>query len=229
MAGEDFSFIGQAVPSCFMFLGIRNETAGCAGLQFRGFAALLLSLLGLRRARCCPAHLWTCAPWRPQVGARPAHAAVPAGRVRAAAGRGAACCAGHRVPGATRLAPGGGGQAALRAVRSASCGHSHSPLLGSLLLGPPGGGVPLLVCRPNVPMDRRRVERHFFFACLIAEWRILHKGPQPRQITRGATAQRPLCCSHVTCCPNQPPLPAAWHGAHQHPGQAVARSLGSAL
>lgn len=28
MAGEDFSFIGRAVPSCFIFLGIRNETAG---------------------------------------------------------------------------------------------------------------------------------------------------------------------------------------------------------
>ena len=27
-AGEDFSFIGRAVPSCFIFLGIRNETAG---------------------------------------------------------------------------------------------------------------------------------------------------------------------------------------------------------
>lgn len=28
MAGEDFAFIAQAVPSCFLFLGIRNETAG---------------------------------------------------------------------------------------------------------------------------------------------------------------------------------------------------------
>ena len=28
MAGEDFSFITQKVPSAFIFLGIRNETAG---------------------------------------------------------------------------------------------------------------------------------------------------------------------------------------------------------
>ncbi|KAL4436591.1 hypothetical protein ABPG75_003730 [Micractinium tetrahymenae] len=28
MAGEDFSFIGRAVPSAFIFLGIRNETLG---------------------------------------------------------------------------------------------------------------------------------------------------------------------------------------------------------
>jgi hypothetical protein len=27
-AGEDFSFIGKAVPACFVFLGIRNETLG---------------------------------------------------------------------------------------------------------------------------------------------------------------------------------------------------------
>ena len=31
MAGEDFSFIGRAVPSCFLFLGIRNETLGSGG------------------------------------------------------------------------------------------------------------------------------------------------------------------------------------------------------
>lgn len=28
MAAEDFAFIAQAVPSAFIFLGIRNETAG---------------------------------------------------------------------------------------------------------------------------------------------------------------------------------------------------------
>ena len=28
MAGEDFAFIARAVPSCFIFLGIRNETLG---------------------------------------------------------------------------------------------------------------------------------------------------------------------------------------------------------
>ena len=28
MAAEDFSFIARAVPSAFMFLGIRNESAG---------------------------------------------------------------------------------------------------------------------------------------------------------------------------------------------------------
>ena len=28
MAGEDFAFIAQEVPSAFIFLGIRNETAG---------------------------------------------------------------------------------------------------------------------------------------------------------------------------------------------------------
>lgn len=28
MAAEDFAFIARAVPSAFMFLGIRNETAG---------------------------------------------------------------------------------------------------------------------------------------------------------------------------------------------------------
>jgi len=28
MAGEDFSFITQKVPSAFIFLGIRNESAG---------------------------------------------------------------------------------------------------------------------------------------------------------------------------------------------------------
>ena len=31
MAGEDFSFIARAVPSCFLFLGIRNETLGSGG------------------------------------------------------------------------------------------------------------------------------------------------------------------------------------------------------
>lgn len=28
MAAEDFAFIARAVPATFMFLGIRNETAG---------------------------------------------------------------------------------------------------------------------------------------------------------------------------------------------------------
>ena len=28
MAGEDFSFFGQAVPSVMAFLGVRNETLG---------------------------------------------------------------------------------------------------------------------------------------------------------------------------------------------------------
>ena len=31
MVGEDFSFIARAVPSCFLFLGIRNETLGSGG------------------------------------------------------------------------------------------------------------------------------------------------------------------------------------------------------
>ncbi len=28
MAGEDFAFFGRAVPAAFLFLGIRNESAG---------------------------------------------------------------------------------------------------------------------------------------------------------------------------------------------------------
>jgi metal-dependent amidase/aminoacylase/carboxypeptidase family protein len=28
MAGEDFSFIARTVPSCFIFLGTRNESIG---------------------------------------------------------------------------------------------------------------------------------------------------------------------------------------------------------
>ena len=50
MAGEDFSFIARAVPSCFIFLGTRNETMGAGALTAQHAAGvgkgLLSALLG---------------------------------------------------------------------------------------------------------------------------------------------------------------------------------------
>lgn len=39
---QDFSFIGRAVPSCFLFLGIRNETVGSGG----GHICIMMQGLG---------------------------------------------------------------------------------------------------------------------------------------------------------------------------------------
>ncbi len=56
MAGEDFAFIGRAVPACFLFLGTRNESVG-AGAQWGSlqlcdsWAAWLGWIWLLRRAR----------------------------------------------------------------------------------------------------------------------------------------------------------------------------------
>ena len=45
MGGEDFAYYGQKIPACFMYIGIRNETAGSVnGLHHPKCAATLLCI-----------------------------------------------------------------------------------------------------------------------------------------------------------------------------------------
>lgn len=54
MAGEDFAFIGRAVPACFLFLGTRNESVGA------GACACSLLWVGCAQVARPVCGVWGC-------------------------------------------------------------------------------------------------------------------------------------------------------------------------